>query len=257
MNTPFYRLWLPVSLAAHLLVLLLLNVIPLAVTPIDGDNVIPISVVQAAEPPKPTPPPVQPTPPAPRPAPERVAPPPQPTRRIPQAMGEPDAHHATGAVRGNAEGKLTGVKAPADPAGKHRTPSAPPDVMRSPTGRGFSAPPGVNGGVGTQGTNPIPSGPSYGARARSGPHEGTDKLAGEINLSAVARFTVTLDATGAALAVHMTQGTGNDYLDGVANMKIRKWSFTPAMKDGAPIKGSVQMKVEFHNGDYTIEEVKE
>ena len=253
MNTHFYRIWLPVSLVAHLLLLVALNVFSLAVPPIAGESMIPISIVEAAEPPKPVPPPEETPVPPEQPATDDMAPTPRVSEHDTRDFGDPDARDLPGAVRGVKEGTKTGKHLAADTSGNGDGPTAPPSVLRTPTSRHFPAPPGMDGGVGTQGTRLGPSGPSYGARALSGPSAGTDKLAGEVNLDAVARFAVELDETGAVLSVRNLQSTGNDYLDGLAMMKIRQWQYKPAMKDGIPGKGSVRMKVEFHDGDYTIE----
>ena len=259
MNTSFYRTWLPISLAAHALLVLLLNVVPIAVPTIGGDRLTPITIVEAAEPiPTPTPPYIIPPPPPAIPEP----PPAAQQKRLPdirQSERVKDVPKGRQLILpGTAAGteKQPGVGKKSVEPGPGNKPTAPPSIMRSVTGELPGAPPGRDGGTGTQGTAGGVGGPSRGAQAAYGRKDGSSKAAGEINRDGAALFLVAVSESGAVTGVKLLSGSGSDDLDRIAERLVRAGEYAPALKNGASIAGSVRMRVQFRRGQYRIEEVK-
>lgn len=250
MSTTFYRIWLPASLLAHGVLFLLLRSLPLSAPVIGGDHVLPVSIVAVLEPP-PAEPPMRIAPPVVATPPPIVTP---PARHMVVDAGNPHSTLKIGPTRDTGSGNIRLGAGDAEKGKAGAQPAAPPDIMRAPGGGNPPAPSGRAGGTGNLGTELGPGGPSTGARAKHGRQEGSSKLAGEINASAVALFTVTVDPAGNT-RIDLTKSTGNDDLDRLARKLVLDTDYTPALKNGVPVADTVRMRVAFTNGQYVIEEL--
>ncbi|MHB0939007.1 MAG: energy transducer TonB [Armatimonadota bacterium] len=262
MNTTFYRAWLPISLAVHVVLLFVLNIVPFGVTRVGGTNTyIPVGIVQAAPPPAPPAPPrpaVKPLPPPtvkPVAADQRFTPnaerQPVLPKNVPPGNQSIDPSIRTGNASKPGNGTINKEEGPGIGA------KAPPSIMRAKSGTGFDAPAGIDGGMGTKGEGTGESGPSYGAKARYGRVEGMSKLAAEVlpNGTVAAIFSVRVSETGSISSVTKTKSTGNDDVDSIASRLVRSRDYDPAKKNGKVVEDTVRVKVEFNNGRYTVEEM--
>lgn len=75
--------------------------------------------------------------------------------------------------------------------------------------------------------------PAYPANARRARAEGT------------ATLLVSLSATGAVLGCEVSRSAGRDDLDEAALRAVKKWRFSPAVRDGESIQANVLVKVVF------------
>lgn len=260
MNTLFYRTWLPISLAVHVILLFVLNVVPFSVPQVGGEKgFIPVGIVEAAQPPAP----VKPPKPEARPV-QEVKPETTSDRANPYAADQPklpksvppgnqsiDPSITVGNAMKPGDGTINKEKGPGIGA------KAPPSIMRSKDGTGFDAPPGVDGSMGTGGSaDSGVSGPSHGPKAKYGRVDtGVDKLAGEINLNTSAIFSVLVSETGAIANVTLAKSTGNADLDQIASRLVRRRAYDPAMKNGKAVVNTIRVKVEFNSGRYTVEDL--
>lgn len=255
MNSSFYRIWLPISLLAHLVLALVLNVLPFGLPKLGRDwQLTEVEIVEAAQPvPPPIAEPVLP------PVEDAVMPPvePEPPRTAPETTTVPrgqQVERVTGITRGTDKGPGTGTASVE--TGPGHGPSAPPKVLTAPDG-GPAVNPGIPGGTGTGGTSREPGGPSRGGYAKFGQKNGTDKIAGEINRAGDAIVLVSVSAAGEITDTTVMRGTGSDELDARAVRRVRALDYEPELKNGQPVAGTVRMRVSFDdNGQFTIEEVK-
>ena len=250
MNRGFYRVWLPASLCVHLGLLMMCAIIPISVQHIGGDTFVPITLVAMAVPTQKVAPIMSNPPVASSCSTAEIAP------RAVRQLGEPRAKRPVGAEHGEVDDNDAGPEQ-FDNQGSGTGHTAPPALMRSLTAGNSLAPPGQLHGVGNHGDALGPSAPTRGARARFGRKDGVSKRAGEINVTAVARYLVQLERTGEVSSVTSITSTGNEKLDALAETIVRTAQYVPATSLGIPIAGSVQMQVEFHDGAYSIEEVNE
>ncbi|HOF88579.1 MAG TPA: energy transducer TonB [Armatimonadota bacterium] len=248
MSTTFYRLWLPVSLVAHVLLLLVLGVIKLP--PVKAAAIETIFVSIFADPPadepwelaphpdRPLPPPIVPT----------------TTWAVRKGVEAPSQAHGTDPKDGvvkvpNGLGGDSTAKGP----GEGR--KAPPALLTSPTGR-WGVPPGVPNGTGTgRGTETGDDGPSYGIAASGGPTQGYSKSAGELNQNGRVAILVQV-SSGDAPSFRVTESSGSDALDREALALARRWDFKAAMKQGVPVAGTLRMQVNFTHGQFFVEVVQ-
>ena len=260
MNTLFYRAWLPISLAVHVILLFVLNVVPLGVPRVGGEkSFIPVGIVEAAQPPatvKPLKPEVNPLPEMkPETTSDRANPntanQPKLPKTVPPGKQSIDPSITTGNASRQGNDTITLEKGPGIGA------KAPPSIMAAKNGTGFDAPPGTDGSMGTGGsTEAGVSGPSYGPKSKYGRVDtGVDKLAGEINLNTSAVFSVLVSETGSISNVTLTKPTGNADLDRIASRLVRRRAYDPAMKNGKVVAETIQVKVEFNSGRYTVEDL--
>lgn len=56
---------------------------------------------------------------------------------------------------------------------------------------------------------------------------------------------VDVDAAGSPTAVTLLRPSGSRELDRAASQVVRRWRFTPAMRDGQPVAGSVEVPFDF------------
>lgn len=57
---------------------------------------------------------------------------------------------------------------------------------------------------------------------------------------------VHVGADGVPYAVDLVSGSGSRHLDRAATDAVRKWRFRPAMRDGRPVSGAVQVPISFN-----------
>jgi protein TonB len=228
MNKYFYRLWLPLSLVFHALLIAILPFVPMAVTPAEGE-VIYVQIVHDPPPPLPEP---RDTPP------KAIPPQPSPRTILASMPGVPKPKQRGGAGQSEIRNDTPG---PGD------KPTAPPAIMHAAAGT-WEAPMGRVGGIGTQGTDLGPSGPSYGAGTQGGPNPGYPKLAEEAGLEGAVTVTVTVASDGSIGGVSVRQSSGHGVLDEAAVRAARRWSFGPGMQNGVQISGAVSLRFTFANG---------
>ena len=75
--------------------------------------------------------------------------------------------------------------------------------------------------------------PAYPADARDDGVEGTVVL------------VATVDTDGKVAEARVEKGSGDKRLDRAAEKGIRQWTYSPALRDGVPVKSSVRVRVEF------------
>jgi len=265
MNTLFYRAWLPVSLAVHVVILFALNIIPFGAPKVGGNTpgYVPIDVLNAA----PLPPPVVPPKLAVKPLdPPTVKPVTGTQRFIPDTERQPvlpknvplgnqsvDPSITTGNARKPGNGTINKEKGPGIGA------KAPPAIMSAKNGTGFDAAPGVPGSMGTGGSNEVGvSGPSYGAKSRYGNvFIPGDKVNTDIDKEYTAMFTVQVSVKGTIADLDFTKRTGKNTFDIKARdlVMTRYNDFTPAMKNGIPIVWKTHVGVTFSKSGIRIEEI--
>jgi protein TonB len=66
--------------------------------------------------------------------------------------------------------------------------------------------------------------------------------------SGEALLRVHVDANGTPYAIDLVRGSGSRLLDRAATDAVRKWRFRPAMSDGQPVAGAVQVPIAFSSG---------
>jgi len=66
--------------------------------------------------------------------------------------------------------------------------------------------------------------------------------------SGEALLRVHVDANGTPYAVDLIRGSGSRLLDRAATDAVRKWRFRPAMSNGQPVAGTVQVPIAFNSG---------
>jgi TonB family protein len=246
MNTAFYRLWLPLSVVAHVVLLVILGVIrlPMPHEKTDGGWIDIIPVVEAA--------PVA--------NPDRVIPPPViPDTTLAIHQGVPNPKHANG--QDPKEGVIPerGKGGESTAPGKGEGRKAPPALITGNHNPKWSVPPGTPNGTGTQGTEGAgEEGPSYGAAMKGGNHGGGfSKKADELKLSGQVLLRVSVNADGALSELRITNSSGSDILDSEALRLVRQEQFTAARQGGAMVTGTVRIRVTFTFGTNPfIEEVK-
>lgn len=243
MNANFYRVWIPASVLAHLALLLLVRWQPALDVPTPLEVLTEIAILPAAAEPTPVPPDL-----TPRPAP--------PTPRAPTTspddtpgVAHPRVAHGTG---------TTEPKDTQPGPGKH--PTAPPDVMRTPTSTHWPAPPGREGGTGTSGTDLGPSGPTSPPAALGGPVRGTDKALAESEADGIVTLAVDIDATGKIGTIRVASNTGDTDLAAAAIAKVQRRGselrLVAALQKGTPVAGVLRIRVTVHNGEYVLEGLK-
>jgi|GEM_PF-2323110 len=256
MNAVFYKAWLPISLAVHVVLLFTLNIVPFGVPRYPGGGIVKITVIQPANAMTPPvgkkeeakPPPL----PAIKPLVEKPAPVSEGpvrheranTREIGNQVRNP--HINTGNAKLQGDGKVSTTKGPG--VGENVAPS----LISSSNGAQV-VPEGQSGGTGDRNSSGLgPSGPSYGPKSKYGNSGGMSKAAGEINLVTDAVFTVQLSDSGAVSGVAQSKSTGNDELDRIAMRLIRARDYDPAMKNGQAVTSSLRIRVKFNSGAYSF-----
>ncbi len=257
-----YRNWILTSLGLHLLLLVLLGRMSLPAPRAQAlESLVPIRMVEAAEPapaprpepktavavrrpePKPEPKPaVVPRPlPKPKPVPPRIQPPTRTISRVPMRPGQP-----SGRADGVALGPGGGLR-----RGAGRTSPAPPAIMRTANGKGRPAPPGVPGGTGTQGTGTEPAGPTAGPVRLGGPVPGYPKLAEEAGDEGTVVVRVSISASGGVEDASVSNSSGHASLDAAALRAARSWTFKAALLKGKPVSSTQTIRFHFANGSVT------
>lgn len=66
--------------------------------------------------------------------------------------------------------------------------------------------------------------------------------------SGEALLRVHVDPNGVPYAVDLVRGSGSRLLDRAATDAVRKWRFRPAMSNGQPVDGTVQVPIAFNPG---------
>lgn len=66
--------------------------------------------------------------------------------------------------------------------------------------------------------------------------------------SGEALLRVHVGPDGVPYAVDLVRGSGSRLLDRAATDAVRRWRFRPAMRDGVPVDGSVQVPIAFSSG---------
>lgn len=66
--------------------------------------------------------------------------------------------------------------------------------------------------------------------------------------SGEALLRVHVDPNGVPYAVDLVRGSGSRLLDRAATDAVRKWRFRPAMSNGEPVAGTVQVPIAFNSG---------
>lgn len=108
-------------------------------------------------------------------------------------------------------------------------PPPPPPVASAPAPRPAAS-------VATSQPQPISTpAPKYPARALRGGERGTVMVSAEI------------DADGVPSSVDVARSSGSRLLDRAAVDAVRRWRFRPAMADGRPTTGRVQVPISFEN----------
>jgi protein TonB len=230
-----YRVWIPISVLLHVLLLFVLQVAPMddprpAVTG-EGYIIVPIAEIPVPD--------IDQAP---------VAIPPMvPTHQLPRVQpGVPrPAHAGIAPLEGQAPQSRGGGNSVE--RGPGTEPTAPPEIMHAPTGA-QEAPRGITGGTGTGGTSPVASGPTTGPAARGVPHLPTyPKLAQEAGLEGTVVVSVTVNVYGSPQRAVVSKSSGHDELDNAARKAALAWNFLPALKGGEPTIGTVQLSFRFAN----------
>jgi len=259
MNNNFYKAWLPISLAVHVVLLCSLSIVPFGVPRIDGNQVLPLTIIDTAQ--------AEPLPARKKeavkllPLPE-VKPPVEPPVHVSEGpvrherANTPEIGNQTknpqiksGAAKLPGNGKVSTTKGPG--VGDTKAPA----LVTSQIGVG-AVPKGDPDGTGDgSGKGLGPSGPSYGPKSKYGNAGGMSKAAGEINLVTDAIFTVQVSVTGSISDVTQTKSTGNDELDRIAARLVRARDYNPAMKNGQVAAATLRVKVKFNSGAYSVEDL--
>ncbi len=163
------------------------------------------------EPPPPPPPPVEPPPPPPEPDPEpEPVPEPKPKPK-PKPQPKPQPRQPRRQTNATAA-----VSTPVQAVRTAPSPKLAPVVT----------PPAAS----TSYKNPKPA---YPPLARKRGQEGT------------VRVRAHIDEQGKLIDVSVAQSSGHTLLDDAALKTVRRWRFTPAMRDGQPVKGTIVVPIEF------------
>jgi outer membrane biosynthesis protein TonB len=260
MNNIFYKAWLPLSVAFHVVLLLMLHIVPFSVPRQAGRGIIRVAIIDSAAyaAPKPREKKVEVVKPVPPPVKQLVEKPAHVTdgpirterantREIGKQTQNP--HITSGNANLPGDGKVNTEKG----AGVGATKA--PSLMTAPGGTG-AVPPGDPEGTGSGGGEGLgPSGPSYGPKSKYGNSGGTNKAAGEINLVTDAVFTVQVSESGIVNSVTQVKTTGNGELDRIAARLVRARGYDPAMKNGQAVAASLSVKVKFNSGDFSFEDL--
>ncbi|MHB9022972.1 MAG: energy transducer TonB [Armatimonadota bacterium] len=240
-----YRAWLPLSVLLHLLLLAVLYTVKIPLPRAEAFEIItivqvPLAPLNAATiPVKPIPPP----------DPPKVKPPPVP----PQKERNKTVTNPNPKLEKNSkpDGQVRKpyIGLPAGP-GTGKT-TAPPATMTVPGGRNPGAPAGVEGGVGTQGTELGPEGGGGSIEAAAlpgGPNPIYPKVAEADGLEGTVVLTVRVGSDGRVDSIDVSNGSGYPVLDDAAKRAARRWSFQPAKQNGIAVNGTVRMRVRFTKG---------
>lgn len=121
-----------------------------------------------------------------------------------------------------------------DPAAARIAETAPaPPPLSPPAPEPAAAPPPTSGAVDSPPvvvSNPAPTYPRAALRRRE---------------SGTVVLRVRVDPGGVPADVSLVQGSGSRYLDRAASEAVRRWRFRPAMRDGRPVSGEVQVPIAF------------
>jgi protein TonB len=168
----------------------------------------------AAPPPEEAPKPARPVP---KPQPEPEVPPPPPPNNVPSVPPPPTP-----------QAPPPEMPPPAPPA-----PKAPPTIR---LGAGFSPPPAeIDGPLdtiqpGADATNTAPVYPLEAARRRE---------------HGAVVMDLSVDQTGAVVAVEILRSSGSNALDTAARVRVSKWHFSPAIKNGHPVATTIRQIIDF------------
>jgi len=255
MTSIFYKIWLPISLAFHVLLICLFGIIEIPVPapgPIEPVVIVGfISPAYAAEAEAPmpitTPEPVI-QPPLPVPLEEDhppvvTPPPPMPAMhspRIGSSLVKDDNPH----------GKGFAVAKSTEPGREKFGPSKAAALMTSPNGTDVVPKNGDPDGIGRYniGYTGVESGPSLAAAAKGGPLPNYPKLAEESKQDGTVKVAVDVSETGTIDNVRVSQSSGYPELDRAAMRAARAWSFEPALIKGVPASDTVYLEFLFSNG---------
>lgn len=237
MKSPFMKVWLPVSVAVHVVLLLIFSVLRLTM-PI-AEAQLPqkyIEVVQIPEAVKPTVPAKVEVP--------KIIPPVTPDVK----RGNPEATKTIG--------KGTAVKVnPTKGPGKTATRAA--NLMTAKSGK-TEVPPGADNGVGRESKGPIgePSGPTYEAAGFGVDVPSSMKLAEEDGLEGTVLVSVTVQGDGSIGSAVIFTSSGEPMLDQAArrsalNLRVSQ----PAMKNGVPVSDTIRIRYTWKNGKPLVPEV--
>lgn len=242
MTTPFYRAWLPVSLAVHLAVMLFLYIMPFGAPALGGNQnyyqveILPAGIIPVESKPQPDLP--QNTP---------------PTLPEGSQTTNPDIRNN---VFGNpgSDQKHDGVG-----PGTNPTPTAPVKQMTSSKGEGSAAPGKPNSAGITPGAPPgPPAGASSGAEVTFGVRKAHDKIVGDLIESRDASFRVDLDvpvsASGAVGAPVVVRSSSIPELDARARSLVQAniKSSKSRLINGALTDGAVRVRITFTNDIYEV-----
>jgi protein TonB len=123
---------------------------------------------------------------------------------------------------------------------------APPKLLTAKGGEG-KVPEGKIGGTGIAGEGTEPAGPTYGPGLGPGPLPVYPKNAIDRKLEGTVTLTVTVSPEGRATSVRISGSSGSDLLDEAARRSVAHWTFTPGMKNGKPVEGTLTVKIRFAN----------
>lgn len=156
------------------------------------------------------------------------------------------------AARGDGAGAGDGPNAPFIPGGglDHGAGGFPPGTGSGPVGPGgdHAGRPGRGFGAGIGGGGSLPTGPTYGAGAVSGPQPGYPSLALEEGLEGEVHLSVAVTPAGTAGKVTIIKRSKSDALDNEAVRTAKKWNYRPAMLRGQAVAGIVKLRVTFMLG---------
>ncbi|MDR7193058.1 energy transducer TonB [Luteimonas terrae] len=109
----------------------------------------------------------------------------------------------------------------------------------------------ANGGaVPASGTHAGPAAASYGAsidiRSKNTQPARYPREAAQAGITGTVIVQVEVDAQGALQTVSVEKSSGSPALDTAAIEAARRWTYGPAMHEGAPTAGRVRIPVDFH-----------
>ncbi len=235
MSRSFYRCWLPLSVVLHLALLAFLLLLPRSITPAIGETTEVVTMVPAPDA-TPPPSPHHSTSATVALSPHRPLP---PSDRL--GVAHPRTAHGTSAsdMVDKRRGTGTGGRS-----------AAPPRVATALMGQ-WAIAPGLDNGIGTEGTDPGEGGPSSGPAALGGPNPIYPKLAEERGEEGTVVVRVAVSAAGVVSSPVVVRSAGDSDLDNAAETAALQWRFTPAMKHGKPVSGTRMLRFHFANGAVT------
>ncbi|GEM_PF-2628393 len=92
---------------------------------------------------------------------------------------------------------------------------------------------------------PAPRGESRGAQAKSQPQPVYPSDAREDGVEGTVLLIADIGTDGKVVGTRLDKSSGDRRLDRAAEKAVKQWTYSPALKDGVPVKSSIRVRVEF------------